>query len=159
MKKLAMILIASAIGLCSVFAQIPDQRHPIQPRDNVANGAECINDRMEFLSERLDLTLQQKAKLEKLFTEQRAQREKAVEEHRAQMEKMREEHRAGMRQMAQKDREDIEKILTPEQIEIWNAMRAERQQRRMDAERHRHDAGPGHHRHHHPRPHHCHPCE
>lgn len=149
MKRIVMIFAAAAIGIGSTFAQIPDQRHPMQPRDNVVTDAESIETRVNFLSGKLDLTEQQSAKLKELFSRQRSERQKANEEYRAQIEKMRAEHRAAMKEMAQENREEMEKILTPEQAEALKAFQAKRQKHR--------EAGPGHHRHH-PAPHHACPC-
>lgn len=151
-----MIFAAAAIGIGSTFAQIPDQRHPMQPRDNVVTDAESIETRVNFLSGKLDLTEQQSAKLKELFSRQRSERQKANEEYRAQIEKMRAEHRAAMKEMAQENREEMEKILTPEQIEAFKALQAARQERRMAAGYQHH--GHGFHHGHHPVPQHECPC-
>ena len=156
MKKIVMIFAAAAIGIGSTFAQIQDQRHPIQPRDNVATGAESIEARVDFLSGKLDLSEEQTAKLTELFESQKAEKQKAVGEYRAQMEKMRDEHRDAMKKMVQEHRDEMEKILTPEQIAAFKALQAARQERRMAAGYQHH--GHGFHHGHHPVPQHECPC-
>ena len=151
-----MILAVASMGIGSTFAQIQDQRHPIQPRDNVATGDESIEARVDFLSGKLDLSEEQTAKLTELFESQKAERQKAVGEYRAQMEKMRDGHRDAMKKMVQEHRDEMEKILTPEQIEAFKALQAARQERRMAAGYQHH--GHGFHHGHHPVPQHECPC-
>ena len=115
MKRLVTVLVAGSIGLGSAFAQRPQCPAGQMPQRDTISDAQRIEMRVDRLKDRLGLTDDQAGELKEIFTRQNQEREEAVAAHREEMKKMADSNRA-----------EVEKILTPEQKEAWEKMRAER---------------------------------
>lgn len=141
MKRLVTVLVAGSIGLGSAFAQRPQCPAGQMPQRDTISDAQRIEMRVDRLKDRLGLTDDQAVELKELFTRQNQEREEAVAAHREEMKKMADSNRA-----------EVEKILTPEQKEAWEKMRAERPRFGAGPE-----GRPHHHRHPAPGPDGCKP--
>ena len=124
MKKLACVIIAGTVGFGLAFAQGPRNQGP-QDQDRKMSETERIEKRVGFLKEKLSLSDKQAEDLTALFTQQDNQRKEAVEAH-----------RKAMQEMAEKDKADFEKLLTREQLDQLEKMRAERPQPQAGPARH-----------------------
>lgn len=124
MKKLACVIIAGTVGFGLAFAQDPRNQGP-QDQDRKLSETERIEKRVGFLKEKLSLSDKQADDLTALFTQQDNQRKEAVEAH-----------RKAMQEMAAKDKADFEKLLTREQLDQLEKMRAERPQPQAGPARH-----------------------
>lgn len=140
MKRLVTVLAAAAAGLGCMFAQAP-QRPEMKPQRDTLSDAQRIEMRVDRLQEKLGLTDAQAEEMTTLLTQQTQERKEAVAAH-----------REAMKKMAEKNRTDMEKILTPEQKEAWEKMRAERPRFGAGPE-----GRPHHHRHPAPGPDGCRP--
>lgn len=116
MKKSVLAIIAGTVGFGLAFAQGPRSQGP-QDQDRKLSETERIEKRVSFLKERLSLNDKQAEDLTALFTRQDNEKKEAVEAH-----------RKAMQEMAEKNKTDFEKILTREQLDKLEKMRAERPQ-------------------------------
>jgi Spy/CpxP family protein refolding chaperone len=106
MKKL--VIICALVG--ATFAQAQAQKQGNRERDP-EKMAERMSQRM---GEKLDLTSEQEAQLKNLFLEEANKRKEIEEARKAEMKAARQSHR-----------EQLEAILSPEQLEKWEAEKKE----------------------------------
>lgn len=99
-------------------------------------------DRAENMSKQLELSAEEKAKVEALFEQQDAKRAEQIAEHRAKREKVKQDrtkHREEMqakraKAVAENDTE-LEKIIGKEKMEKWKQYRSERQKEMRNSHR------------------------
>jgi periplasmic protein CpxP/Spy len=120
MKKLLMIAAILTLSF-SAFAQRGQQREMSTPEQR----AERMTTRM---AEQLELTEDQKKEIYKINVENAQKRQVEMEARRAEMEV----RRAEMKSQIESQKGQIEAILTPEQKEKWEEVRAETQKRMED---------------------------
>lgn len=132
MKKYAMLMLAAMLTLSlSISAQNGQRAQRGQRGNNAPRQEFTAKDRAERMTKQLELTADQKEKVQALFEKQDAKRAEQMAKFREKGNQNvnREEMRALRENQMKENQTELEKIIGKEKAEKWNSMRRERPER------------------------------